>query len=397
MPNKQTYLSALGIINPLGSSKSEIFENLIKGDISGMIKRHDLLKDKSVIAGSVLSDLPPIPKHLKNFDMRCNQLLLAAYLQIQNEVAAAIKKYGKNRIAVIIGCGTSGIDEAGNAAEYYNQHQKHPQDFNFNFLEIGTPAKFLKEYLNLDGIFYSVSTACSSSAKAFVSAQNLINLDLCDAVLVGGCDTLCKLTIGGFDALEAMSDELCNPMSKNRKGINLGEGAALFLLTKEKTAIQLLGIGESSDAYHITAPDPTGNGAITAITNALNQANLTPKDIDYINLHGTATNSNDEMESLVIATLFKKTKASSTKPLTGHNLGSAGITELGLCWLLLSNLNKDHLLPPHIWDRVIDENLPKLNLVKKEENKASKLKICLSNSFAFGGSNSVIIIGSNDK
>lgn len=392
---KQVFLSALGIINSLGNSGREIFENLISGNAKNIAERDDFIDGKTLKFGLVVDELPEIKTPFESYNTRCNQLLLAAYLQIENEVAEAIKKYGRERIAVIISSSTSGIDNGYKIVEHCrNQNSKN---FDYSFIEMGHPAKFLASYLGLNNIFYTISTACSSGAKAFLSAQNLLALGLCDAVLVGGSDILCKLAAGGFDAMEAVSHTVCNPFSRNRDGIMLGEGAALFLMTNEKSPIALLGVGESSDAHHITAPDPSGKGALMAMNQALKQANLKPQDIDYINLHGTGTKLNDQMESLAVNSLFAdQTLCSSTKALTGHTLGVAGIIEAGLCWLLLSNLNQDYALPPHIWDGAIDPDLAPLNFVKTGcKLSAAQLSICLSNSFAFGGSNASVIIGRN--
>ncbi|MFT5703073.1 MAG: 3-oxoacyl-[acyl-carrier-protein] synthase-1 [Rickettsiales bacterium] len=396
---KQIFLSALGMVNSLGNSKSEIFDNLILGKAKSIKDRDDLVLGETLKFGTVEANLPEIPAPFEEYKTRCNQILLASYFQIEDETQQAIKKYGKNRVAVIIGSSTSGIDDEKKSLEnHLKQENTHP-NFDYSFLEMGHPAKFMAKYLGLENIFYSISTACSSSAKALLSAQNLLNLGLCDAVLVGGSDILCQLVARGFYSMGAESKNGCNPFSKNRDGIMLGEGSALFLMTREPSKISLLGVGESSDAHHTTAPDPTGKGAASAMKQALEKSGLKPQDIDYVNLHGTGTKFNDSMESLAVNSLFPQTLCSSTKPLTGHNLGSAGIIEIGLCWLLLSDLNKNNQLPPHIWDEAIDPDLAPLNLVKNnckldtEKLSIRKLSVCLSNSFAFGGSNASVIIG----
>jgi 3-oxoacyl-[acyl-carrier-protein] synthase-1 len=218
-------------------------------------------------------------------------------------------------------------------------------------------------------------------------------LGLCDAVLVGGVDTLCRLTIEGFSALESTSTDIANPMSRNRRGINIGEGAALFTLTREPGRIALLGIGETSDAYHISAPDPTGRGAEAAMRAALVDAGLEPESIDYLNLHATATEKNDEMESRAVSRVFPAgVLCSGTKPLTGHLLGAAGATELAFCWLALEDEHKR--LPPHVWDGAFDPSLPALRLVSPGERfSQTPSRRCMSNSFAFGGSNVSVIVG----
>ena len=265
--------------------------------------------------------------------------------------------------------------------------------------ELGAPASFLADWLGLSGPVYSLSTACTSSARALLSAHRLLQQGLCDAVLCGGVDSLCRLTLNGFSALEAISAERCNPFSANRHGINIGEGAALFVMTKEPVAnassIALLGGGASSDAHHISAPEPTGAGAQAAMRKALASANVAAQEIDYLNLHGTATQHNDAMESLAVQALFPQGVAcSSTKPLTGHTLGAAGALEAAFCWLSLSPYNSDGLLPPHLWDGQADPTLPRLPLVDADTRlRRAQGRRLMSNSFAFGGSNLSLIIG----
>jgi 3-oxoacyl-[acyl-carrier-protein] synthase-1 len=210
-------------------------------------------------------------------------------------------------------------------------------------------------------------------------------------VVAGGADSLCRFTVAGFAALESVSAARCNPFSRNRAGINIGEGAALFLATREPGPVRLSGWGESSDAHHMSAPEPGGAGAIAAIRAALDRAQLAPSDIGYVNLHGTATPHNDAMESrAVAATLGRETPASSTKPLTGHALGAAGAIEAGLCWLSMHG-NPANALPPHWWDGAADPELPPLRFVAPGERAAAPLRHALSQSFAFGGSNAALV------
>lgn len=390
------FLNALGIISPLGTGKEENLQNLLSGSLSGMIWHHDFIDGKKVKLGTVSSPLPEIDEKLVKYNTRCNRLLLAAYEQIEQQVKETIKKYGKDRVAIIIGSGTGGIDAVQKDVDSLIKTKTYSASFYRSVLEIAIPSEFLAEYIGLSGISYTVSTACTSSSKAFASASNLLDMGVCDAVIVGGSDDLCKLTVNGFYALESVSDDICNPFSKNRDGISLGEGAALFLLTREKSDIALLGTGESSDGYHATSPDPEGNGAVIAIRAALDEAGLKASDIDYVNLHGTGTVLNDQMESAAMnKTGLSQTPSSSTKPMVGHILGSAGIIELAFCWLLLSKYNKNKKLPPHIWDGAQDKNIAPLTLVNKDQT-AKRLEVCMSNSFAFGGSNVSLIIGKSD-
>ena len=276
----------------------------------------------------------------------------------------------------------------------YRQHGALPTEFHYAQLELGSVAQMLSEELGVTGPAYVHSSACSSSAKAFASAARLIKMGLCDAVICGGVDTLCEFTVAGFSALESVSAEQCNPLSANRNGINIGEGAALFLMSSNPASVALCGWGESSDGHHMSAPDPEGKGARAAITEALQRAGIRSDQIDYVNLHGTATIQNDAMEARVIADLFgQEVSVSSTKPFTGHALGAASAIEAALCWLAMQDENEQGLLPPHLWDGVQDPALPALNAVKSGYGLNRPLQWALSNSFAFGGSNAALVFG----
>jgi 3-oxoacyl-[acyl-carrier-protein] synthase-1 len=214
----------------------------------------------------------------------------------------------------------------------------------------------------------------------------------CDAALVGGVDSLCTFTVAGFAALESVSESRCNPLSRNRNGINIGEGAALFLLSREPATVSLRGWGESSDGHHMSAPDPAGFGARSAMDRALSRAEVPPSEVDYVNLHGTATVQNDAMEARVIHDLFRdRVAVSSTKPLTGHCLGAAGAIEAGLCWLAMQDSNTSGKLPPHLWDGVADPALPDLNVIAPGARLGHPVRCAMSNSFAFGGANATLV------
>jgi 3-oxoacyl-[acyl-carrier-protein] synthase-1 len=389
--NQHYYLQTLGIINALGSGVDEVSKRLFMGDTSGMVLEDSLLLNGQARVGRARGVLGIVPDHLSNFDCRNNQLLLTALAQIESAVDVAITRYGRSRIGVVLGSSTTGMAEGEAAFVALRATGSLPATYNYIQQEIGMPAVFLAKYLQINGPAYTVCTACTSSAKAFQSARNLLRHGICDAVLVGGVDSLCRTTVNGFASLESISTELTNPMSLNRRGINIGEGAALFLLSKEEADIELMGIGESSDAYHMSAPHPEGRGAEQAMQSALKDAGITADAVGYLNLHATATPKNDEMESRAVARIFPEGVASSgTKPLTGHTLGAAGATELAFCLLALQ-ANK---LPPHIWDGQVDPNMPSLNLINNEQVfKSSSHHICMSNSFAFGGSNASLIIG----
>lgn len=387
------YLQALGIVNALGSGVEEISKRLFMGDTSGMVLEDGLLIGGQARVGRARAALEIVPKHLLSFNCRNNQLLLTALAQIEGAVEIALTRYGRSRIGIVLGSSTTGMAEGEVAFATHSQTGTFPSSYSYTQQEIGTPAVFLAKYLQLSGPAYTVCTACTSSAKAFQSARNLLRHGICDAVLVGGVDSLCRTTVNGFASLESISVELANPMSINRRGINIGEGAALFLLSKEEDEIELMGIGESSDAYHMSAPHPEGRGAEQAMRLALKDASISADDIGYLNLHATATFKNDEMESRAVSRVFPNGVASSgTKPLTGHTLGAAGATELAFCLIAL----QANRMPPHIWDGQFDPELPLLKLVSDEQAfKNDATRICMSNSFAFGGSNTSLIIGKN--
>lgn len=391
------YLDALGVICALGSGKAEVAGRLFAGDTSGMQPHPQPVAGRRLPVGAVRCALPALPGDDPRHATRNNQLLLAAALEIERDIRTAIARYGQSRIGVVLGTSTTGIQEAAQGIARLLQNGAFPPGYHYAHQELAAPASFLGEWLQLAGPCYSISTACTSSARALLSAKRLLDAGLCDAVLCGGVDSLSDLTLQGFTALEATSESLCNPFSRNRNGINIGEAAALFLMTREPAegAIALLGGGASSDAYHISAPEPQGRGALAAMRQALATAGCTPEEIDYLNLHGTATAHNDAMESLAVATLFPQGVAcSSSKPLTGHTLGAAGALEAAFCWLALSRFNADRQLPPHRWDGQPDPDLPPLRLVTAElrMDRAAPRRL-MSNSFAFGGNNISLILG----
>jgi 3-oxoacyl-[acyl-carrier-protein] synthase-1 len=341
------YLSAPGMINALGATTDAIVDALGRGVAPGMAPRADAPAGGWVGRVTAPLECAP-PAALAHFDCRNNRLLLAALAQIQPLVDAALARYGPRRIGVVIGTSTSGVDAAEHALARRAATGAMPAGFDYRQMEIGTAAPFVRAALGVTGPAYTLSTACTSSAKAFAAARRLLQLKICDAVIVGGADSLCELTLQGFASLESVSPGRTNPMSRNRNGINIGEGAALFVMSRDEAAIRLAGVGESSDAHHISAPDPAGHGAEDALRAALADAGVAASAIGYVNLHATATRLNDEMEANVTARVFPHgVPASGTKPLTGHMLGAAGATELGFGWLTLA---RRIALPAHVWD-----------------------------------------------
>jgi 3-oxoacyl-[acyl-carrier-protein] synthase-1 len=395
-PRDPVYLNALGVVNALGRGGDAVLANLLRGVAPGMQAQGDWIPERTVHVGAVTDALPVWPEHLGAFHSRNNRLLAAAAEEIAEPLAAARERFGADRIGVVLGSSTSGIAEGEAAIAAHMKTGTVPPEFDYRQQEIASPSEGLARLLGLDGLAYTISTACSSSAKAFAAARNLIELDQCDAVVVGGADSLCRLTINGFAALESVAAGPCRPFSSERDGINIGEGAALFLMTREPGPIRLAGVGESCDAHHISAPEPEGLGAEAAMRAALQEAGVEPDEIAYLNLHGTATPKNDEMESAAAArVLGPSTPCSSTKSLTGHTLGPAGAIEVALCWLLLSEGNTDNVLPAHIFNGPRDESLARIGLLEEPGRlPTAGPRYLLSNSFAFGGNNcSVLIAG----
>ena len=392
------YLHALGMINALGGDLDEIVPALAAARSPGMAAVHTGIGEAFV--GSVLTPLTVAPPAaLERYDCRNNRLLLAALAQIAPSVEAARERYGAARIGVVLGTSTSGIEAAETAFVYQAQAGELPASFNYRQMEIGTAAPFAAAALGVQGPAFTISTACTSSAKAFASARRLLQLQVCDAVVVGGVDSLCELTVQGFASLESTSPVRSNPLSRNRCGINVGEGAAVFLMSRDEAAVRLAGVGESSDAHHISSPDPRGVGGELALRAALADARIAADAIGYVNLHATATRKNDEMEAALMARVFPHGVATSgTKPLTGHQLGAAGATELGFAWLTLARA--DVPLPRHVWDGEADAALPALDLVETERflpratnaTNGTNAHYAMSNSFAFGGSNVSLIL-----
>lgn len=384
------YISAVGMINALGNDRNEIAINLTRGVAPGMRPRPGWLQGHphTVLAG-VEGVLPAIPDNFSAHRSRNNQLLLAALEQIQPQIDNAVMQFGNDRVAVVLGTSTSGLDE-GDVHVNLTLNGQESHAWQYPQQELGDPSRFLSHWLGLNGPAFTLSTACSSSARAMMSGRRLIESGLADVAIVGGADTLSRMPVNGFHSLESLSVTPCQPFSRDRSGITIGEGAALMLLTREPQPVALLGVGESSDAYHISAPHPQGEGAIRAINQALDDAGVTPEQVGYINLHGTATLLNDKIESNVINTLFgENVPCSSTKHLTGHLLGAAGITEAAISMLILQH---DLLLPPQDFSHSPrDETLLPCGII--EQAQPLTRPIILSNSFAFGGNNASILLG----
>ncbi len=338
-------------------------------------------------------DAVAIPSDLSEFDCRNNRL---AWLGLQQDgfidaVAAARARWGARRVAVFLGTSTSGLLQTELAYRRREADGALPADFHYGPTQnTFSVADFVARALQLDGPAWVVSTACSSSAKVFGNAARLIEAGLVDAALVGGVDSLCLTTLYGFNSLELLSTEICRPWDASRNGLSIGEAAAFALIEREPAAPPqgwLLGVGESNDGYHMSTPHPEGLGAIAAMRAALADAGLQPGDIDYINLHGTATPSNDAAEDAAVASVFcAATPCSSTKGATGHTLGAAGGVEAAIALLAM----RHGLMPAGL--NLLHRD-PSLRMHYLLQNREVPVRRVLSNSFGFGGSNASLVLG----
>ena len=340
-----------------------------------------------------------LPSALERFDCRNNRLAQLGMAQdgFIEVVAACVGRWGPRRVGLFLGTSTSGMLETEIA---YRQRDAETGALPASLDYAGTHnsyslAAFVREVLGTGGPSAVVSSACSSSAKVFGSAQRMIAAGLIDAAVVGGVDSLCLTTLYGFHSLQLVSRQPCKPFDVARDGISIGEAAAFTLLERapdslDSDAVLLLGVGESSDAYHMSSPHPEGRGARAAMLQALEAAGVGADAIDYINLHGTGTPSNDSAEGKAVAAVFaerdRAVEASSTKGATGHTLGAAGALEAVICALSLQR----GLLPGSAHTRAVESPLGFEYLCANRERAIARV---LSNSFGFGGSNCALVLG----
>jgi len=388
-------MAAVGLSCALGSRVDDVWSRLRSAPTDRLTPRDDLVKDMPHLFGQVQEELPEIPAGLERYACRNNRIALLAYRAIESAVEEAIAAHGAERVAVVVGSSTAGAAESEFAVAEWRRSGRLPSHFDLAQLEYAGLSEFVAAISGATGPAYALSTACSTGAKALASARSLLELGVCDAVIAGAVDSLCAMTANGFHVLQAMSPTLSNPMSQHRNGLTLGEGGALFLLTREEGGITLAGVGEASDAHHISAPDPTGRGAEASMRAALEDAGVEAADIAYLNLHGTGTPQNDAMESRAVSRVFATSlPCSSTKPLIGHTLGASGALEAAFCWLVLDRREAEGLeLPPHRYDGVYDKDLPRLDLVAEGRTVSGCAPVhVMSNAFGFGGSNCVLVL-----
>ena len=412
IPENACRLSAFTVTSALGAGNTSHVDALRNGR-SGIIRKRWETVEHELCIGEVEGlDNFSVRSDLAAYDCRNNRLAQFGLEQdgFAAQVTAAVSRYGAERVGVFLGTSTSGILTSevayrhrdavtGSLPPGYRYRETH------NTYSV---SDFVRNYFAIQGPASVISTACSSSAKVFATAQRMIRLGLIDAAIVGGVDTLCLTTLYGFGSLQLVSPNPCKPFDANRDGISAGEGAAFVLLERAENLkvgeIILVGAGESSDAHHMSSPHPEGLGARNAMQMALRAAKLQPADIDYINLHGTATPSNDAAEDAAVVALFgSDTPCSSTKGHTGHTLGAAGGIEAIICALAL----KENFMPGGVGTENIDSKLRSRYLLAVENKKLATenktptltqpLRHVLSNSFGFGGSNCSLVFSIVEK
>ena len=393
MPISPLIITASSMVNALGRGKNATLSAL-QQKTSGLQPAKNLQFSTWVGQVDGVGDYA-LEEPLKQFNCRNNKLAKLALDtdNFRDAILKAKEKYGADRIGVFLGSSTSGSGATEMAYQHRDEKGDLPADFNYmhthNFTSL---LDYTQQSLELTGVGQVISTACSSSAKVFAAAHRHIESGLCDAAIVGGVDTLTQISLYGFNSLQLTSTEPCRPYDENRNGISIGEAGGFALLetpakAESSTGVALKGFGESSDAYHMSTPHPEGRGAASAIEQALASADLTAADISYINLHGTATPSNDSAEDNAITSVFgTDTPCSSTKGWTGHTLGAAGITEALICMLALEN----QFLPANL--NLVNPD-PTLNSNILLDNSIQKVNYIVSNSFGFGGSNCSLILG----
>ena len=396
-------MSEPGIACAAGNSAAAFWRTLTTGSQDGLVKvkTHS---GREFFAAKIPDGT--LKKTGARHDMRVIQIEELALSQIAPLVEAAKQKYGAARVAVCVGCCDNGSEFSVAGHREYFEKGAFPKNYTLEIQSADYPATYAKERFGLAGPAYVFATACSSSGSAIIKAAQLIRAGIVDAALCGGVDVASDTVLLGFDSLEAVSEQKTNPFSAARSGITLGEGAAFFLMTKDKglannCPVALLGWGESADANHMTAPLADGSGALAAIKEALADAGLDASKIDYVNLHGTGTKLNDSMEAKAVSEAFEKVLAalpcSSTKPMTGHTLGASSAVELAACWLSIVNNDGaaagEIKLPLHVYDGQRDPALARLNFIQKDTKINKSTTVCMSNSFGFGGCNVSLIIG----
>ncbi len=373
-------------INALSSDKFDLYDKYFCSMQSG-IKKYDNGYHLGLVADELFTQILD-----SNDNYRINKMAVESLYKLKPAVDIAKEKYGTDRIALVVGI----TDACSKDVFHFRCGEYNSADSFMKSLD--SCCQFLKRYLGIEGISFSISNACTSSANAIICGDELLRSGVCDVAIVGGADIITDPVFLGFCSLNAVDKNKTIPFSKNRLGINLGEGSAFFVLARENylnvdEPLKLKGYCANSDAFHMTSPNTDGIITSQCVEQSIKMASLSISDIDYINLHGTGTELNDQMESKTLALLnATNIYASSSKTVFGHTLGASGAMELAVSCIALSSINRDKIIPPHIYDGVYDDRLDRINIVDKKI-MAEKIDNIATVSFAFGGSNTSLIVG----
>lgn len=384
-------ITGASVCNALGADREAVREALWSGR-SGLVPvgaspvKVDVPFETAV--GPVPGPLPSLPAAMADWSTRSAQIVLRLVEGLEAPLARLRARWQPHRIAVVMGTSTAGVDRTERAYRDYRETGGLPADYDlWRHHTYGAMLRVVQMLTGAKGPAWMHSTACTSSAKPLASARRLIACGAVDAAIVGGVDTLCAMTLTGFHSLDALDAKVCTPFSAGRGGINIGEGGALLLLERAGEAMALVeGVGETSDAYHISAPHPQGLGAVAAMKAALAEAGVGPEAVHHVNAHGTGTHLNDAAESAAIAAVFGDgVPVVSTKGYTGHALGGAGAMEAVMAmWPLLEGW-----IPASAGAAPVDEELA---IRVATERTTGRFTRVLSNSFAFGGNNVSVLL-----
>jgi 3-oxoacyl-[acyl-carrier-protein] synthase-1 len=385
-------ITAVAVCNALGITRSEVTQALREGRSGLGPTTIDVPFPTAV--GAIGAALPPLPEALSPWTTRTAQLAQLLLRDMEPSLARLRERVRPERIAIVLGTSTAGADVTEDAYRVYVQTSKLPAGYDlWRHHTYGAILRVVSELSFAKGPGWVVSTACTSSAKPLATAQRLLDSGLADAVIAGGIDTLCGMTLRGFHCLDALAPSPCKPFSAQRNGISIGEGGALLLIerlseTRSEPLARLEAVGESSDAYHISAPHPEGLGAEAAMARALSMAGVLPSDVDHVNAHGTGTRLNDSAEAKAIARLLgNDVPVVSTKGYTGHMLGGAGACEAVFGVIAL----QEGWIPPSLGAEPID---PAISIRIPTTLTQGEFRRVLSNSFAFGGNNVSVLLRS---
>lgn len=389
----RVFLHSVNCISSAGLCLADFRRTILKKSFQPLRVFRNIIAEKSLAYGFV-EQIPDDSIGLDVLHTRTSRLI-ARCLEGMRKAKEKVSHFAPSRIAVIAGATTSGMREVESAQLFYKQHGQYPQNFSIAALNLNNPAQQIAQYFGAQGPVYTVSNACASGAAAIAAGAQLLQSSIADAVICGGIDGYSRFTTQGFLNLGVVSPLACQPFSADRCGINLGEGGALVLLTKEESPVELAGFGLSCDAYHPSAPDPSGAGAAAAMRGALASAGIAPEEVNFISAHGTATRLNDAMEAKAIHAVFgPDVPVASLKPYTGHTLAGAGALQAAIAWAMICD-NPQGILPANRAANGLDPELDHIALLQAPVSLGHAPSYILGNAFAFGGSNVSLLFRCN--